>query len=157
MELPLARLAHAGDVAAITRLVEEGADVNARDAQGATALHYAARAGRVDVIQALLAMGATLQSACTASVEPTLHWAARGGSVDALEYLVRSGAAVSAVNADGACAVHVAAGCGHVAALTKARPRQTTPAQNPMQTPGRPSAPTRAYRHKQREGCETSS
>lgn len=121
---PLARLAHAGDVAAITRLVKEGADVNARDAQGATALHFAARAGRLDVIQALLAMDATLQSVCSASVEPTLHWAARGGSVDAIEYLVRSGAAVSAVNADGACAVHVAAGCGHVKALTKARPPQ---------------------------------
>jgi hypothetical protein len=32
---------------------------------------------------------------------------------------VRGGASVSAVNADGACALHVAAGCGHEDALTK--------------------------------------
>ncbi|MEW6323306.1 MAG: ankyrin repeat domain-containing protein [Acidobacteriota bacterium] len=42
---PLARAAQAGDVAAIRTLVAQGADPNAFDASGQTALHWAARGG----------------------------------------------------------------------------------------------------------------
>ena len=69
---PLHRAALAGDVAAVRALVAQGEDVNAADASGATALHWAARGGhpegphqcrgeaghRPAVIAALLDLGA---------------------------------------------------------------------------------------------------
>jgi len=106
--------------------------VKEMDAQGATALHWAAAAGEVEVIDKLLEAGANVNfgavpragkaaSGLTASQQagPALHWAAKGGSVEAIEWLVRQGADVRAVNGDGVCALHVAAGAGHVDAITK--------------------------------------
>jgi uncharacterized protein len=69
---PLYEAAWRGDVAAIRQLVTDGANVNATDDMGATALYWAARGGhrlgphqckgedaaRPDVIRALLAFGA---------------------------------------------------------------------------------------------------
>jgi ankyrin repeat protein len=69
---PLHQAAARGDVAAIRQLVKEGADVNAADDMGATALYWAARGGhpvgphqcgredpqRAEVIAALIELGA---------------------------------------------------------------------------------------------------
>jgi ankyrin repeat protein len=69
---PLQDAAWRGDVAAIRQLVKDGADVNATDDMGATALYWAARGGhplgphrckgeapeRPEVIAALVALGA---------------------------------------------------------------------------------------------------
>lgn len=69
---PLARAAHRGDVAEIRSLAAAGADVNAYDATGNTALHWAARGGhplgphrcknedaaRLEVVALLLKLGA---------------------------------------------------------------------------------------------------
>ena len=68
---PLAEAAHRGDIAAIRALVAAGADANAYDAAGRTALHWAARGGhqlgrhhcredasRAAVVDALIDLGA---------------------------------------------------------------------------------------------------
>jgi ankyrin repeat protein len=47
-----------GDSAAITQLVKQGADVNARDGYGRTALHVAAYASQPGAMRALVAAGA---------------------------------------------------------------------------------------------------
>lgn len=74
---PLGQAAHRGDVAAIRALLAGGADPNAFDATGQTALHWAARgghpigphrcrgeaAGRADVVSALVEGGADLDLA----------------------------------------------------------------------------------------------
>src|SRR5919199_2867709 len=51
---PLARAAQVGDAAAVESLIAQGADVNARDAEGYTPLDYAARGGDAVVINKLL-------------------------------------------------------------------------------------------------------
>jgi ankyrin repeat protein len=69
---PLAEAAHRGDISAMRSLVAAGADPNAYDAAGYTALHWAARGGhplgphrckgesasRADVVNALIDLGA---------------------------------------------------------------------------------------------------
>ena len=74
---PLARAAHQGDIVAIRALIAGGANPNAFDATGQTALHWAARGGhrpgphhchgeapsRPDVIAALVDLGADLNLA----------------------------------------------------------------------------------------------
>ena len=47
-----------GDLAALTRALDEGADPCLADEDGYTPLHYAAGYGRLDILQALLAAGA---------------------------------------------------------------------------------------------------
>ncbi|MCA1818004.1 MAG: ankyrin repeat domain-containing protein [Acidobacteria bacterium] len=51
---PLARAAQSGDAASVQNLIAQGADVNARDAEGYTPLAYAARSGDTDTIKRLL-------------------------------------------------------------------------------------------------------
>jgi hypothetical protein len=55
---PLARSAHAGDLAALRSELAAGADPRAADATGQAALHWAARGGSLAAIDALLDAGA---------------------------------------------------------------------------------------------------
>ncbi len=52
----------AGDVARASQLLAAGADVNARDAYGATALMNAAHGGNLEMVEALLAAGAEVDA-----------------------------------------------------------------------------------------------
>ncbi len=46
--------ARKGDAKALAKLLDEGVDVNAKTAYGATALHYACDRGHLDVVKLLL-------------------------------------------------------------------------------------------------------
>lgn len=61
--------ARGGDAAAVTALLDKGADVNAKFRYGATALFKAAERGNTEVVKVLLARGAD------ASVEDTFYHA----------------------------------------------------------------------------------
>ena len=58
----LFRAAYEGDVAAITRLVSEGADVDARDSRGRTPAHVAAFASEDEALRALAEAGADMNA-----------------------------------------------------------------------------------------------
>lgn len=67
-------------------LLNQGADLKARDADGANLLMLAGRAGQVALVQFLLAKG--LKVTETDSADATaLHYAARGGSLESLRLL----------------------------------------------------------------------
>ena len=53
--------ARKGDAAAVTALLDKGADVNAKFRYGATALFKAAERGNIDVVRVLLARGADVK------------------------------------------------------------------------------------------------
>ncbi|RLN94751.1 hypothetical protein BBJ28_00014395 [Nothophytophthora sp. Chile5] len=67
-------------------------DVNARDAQGNTALHYAADCTQLDVARTLLAMGADA-NLCNRLIIPPLHMAVNKARLDMVKLLLNEGQA----------------------------------------------------------------
>ena len=87
----LSGAARSGDVASIDRLIADGADLDAQDLQGNTALYQASRAGRTDAVERLLAAGADVDLENSFGSTP-VHVAARYGHADVIRALARAGA-----------------------------------------------------------------
>ena len=60
IESPVADAAMRGDRAAVRALLQQGADVNAAQGDGMTALHWASRAGDADTVRMLIFAGANV-------------------------------------------------------------------------------------------------
>jgi ankyrin repeat protein len=94
--------------------LSNGANVNALNAGGHTALVNAAYEGHVDAIKMLFDAGAHINGTGTLYGDTALHIAARCGKVDAVRALLELGADVNAVSEDGETALHQAAAFGKV-------------------------------------------
>lgn len=77
-------------------LLKLGVDVNDENMIGETALSYAAREGRQDIFEILVAAGARID--VNFEGYTPLHDAAAGGSVPIISYLIRSGLQVNSAN-----------------------------------------------------------
>jgi hypothetical protein len=77
-----------GDVAAVTSLLEKGADVNAKFRYGATALFKAAERGNADIVKILLARGADPTVKDTFYGATAMTWALDGGHVAVINALL---------------------------------------------------------------------
>lgn len=95
------------DAAGVQLLLKHKARVDARDAQGRSALHEAALAGHADIVAALLAAGADVHARDEHERTPWLD-AARGGRLAVLERLLTVKPRLDAVDADGRNALAVA-------------------------------------------------
>ena len=82
--------ARRGDVAAVRALIRGGADVNARQPSGATALHWAVRRDSIDIASALLRAGAKPNVTNEYGVTP-LMLACVNGSVPMIRALLDAG------------------------------------------------------------------
>ena len=107
--------AAAGHASALRYLADAMfADLHARDDEGATPLHVASARGEVDVVEFLLSRGASADAADHQGCTP-LHLAAEQNRARVARRLVADGGAnVSARNAQGNMAVHLAAAMGHL-------------------------------------------
>lgn len=85
------------------RLVRIGADVNARNNDGASAIHFAAGDGSVERMRLLLQAGADL-TACSKLSGSPLHCAAGKGRADAVRFLLQQGVDVNTDGRPGAAA-----------------------------------------------------
>ncbi|MFE9011149.1 ankyrin repeat domain-containing protein [Streptomyces cyaneofuscatus] len=93
----LARAAEDGDVAAVARLLSDGAEVDGLGGDGRSALDLAVHAGHVDVVRVLLEAGADPRQTAGAYGEVTpLCLAAMYGYVGVAELLLHAGAATGA-------------------------------------------------------------
>ena len=106
---PVADAAMRGDVAAVKALLRQGTDVNARQGDGMTALHWAARRGDAGLTTVLLAARANVKAETRIGALTPLHLAAEAGSGPVVKALLKAGASAKAVTAAGVTALHLAA------------------------------------------------
>ncbi len=113
----VADAAQADDVAAVRSLLRDGADVNAAQADGMTALHWAARNADPAMVGVLAYAGANLEATTRLGGYTALHLAARNGHEGVVRALLEAGSHVDARTGTGATALHLAAGAGNAAAI----------------------------------------
>ena len=110
--------ARAGDIAAVRRLLERGANVNARDEYRRTPLHHAAFSGNTEVAALLIQKGANV-NARDEYQETPLHHAAYWGKTEVAALLIQKGAKVNARDENQETPLHWAARgpdrCGRIA------------------------------------------
>ena len=108
----IAQAAQAKDAAAVKKLLKDGADVNASQGDGMTALHWAALNGDAELASMLLYAGANVGAKTRLGGYTPLHLAAQIGNAAVIAPLVAAGAQVSALTATGATALMQAAHSG---------------------------------------------
>lgn len=86
--------------------IDAGANIAARDDEGATPLHYAASLGTEGMIVALLAAGAHLHAVTSEDARTPLHWAVLHGMVENTVTLLESGASVETRTLHGLTPLH---------------------------------------------------
>ena len=114
--------AAAGNAAEIARALARGADLEAADSAGRTAVINAAWRGRMDAIELLLGVGAEIDTRDERG-RTALTWAASNGHLAIVDRLVAAGADLDAEDAEGTTALMRAAWNGHrdiVSALVEA-------------------------------------
>ncbi|NIP60304.1 MAG: hypothetical protein GWM92_18235, partial [Gemmatimonadetes bacterium] len=114
---PVADAAMKGNLAAVRALVEQGADVNAAQGDGMTALHWAALNGDAELARILVYAGATLKAVTRAGGHTPLHLAARAGHPGVIDVLLDAGADPEPRSATGVTPLHLAAASGSAAAV----------------------------------------
>src|SRR5690606_32704712 len=88
---PIADAAMNGEASALARLIDQGADVNAAQPDGATALHWAVYRGDLAAVETLVDAGASVQSPNRNGATP-LSLACENGNVDVVRLLLDAGA-----------------------------------------------------------------
>lgn len=106
----ISEAARDGDLDRVCTLIGKGVNVNDRS-DGETALHFAARAGHLKVMEYLLAHGADVREKGTGCGTP-LQWAAVAGQIEAARLLIDHGADVNGPGTNEATPLHAAVSNG---------------------------------------------
>jgi ankyrin repeat protein len=108
--------AKSGNASAVTSLLRQRVPVDAAEADGTTALHWATRLDRVDLVQALIRGKAPVNVANRYGVTPLMQ-AAVNGNAQVIDLLLKAGADVNATGADGETVLMLAARTGRPEAV----------------------------------------
>jgi ankyrin len=113
---PLVQAAKRNDAAAVRSLLRQHVDANAKEGDGATALHWAAYHGNATVADQLISAGARVDAANDLSITP-LALAAENGHAPIVERLLQAGANPNAASETGVTPLMRASRTGHLAAV----------------------------------------
>jgi ankyrin repeat protein len=114
---PVSDAVRRGDATTLRTLLKEGADVNAAEGDGTTALHWAAVTGNLDITEVLLRAGASVAAKTRLGGASPLLLAAENGHATVVQALLRAGADPHSSDTSGTTALMLAAGAGDAAAL----------------------------------------
>jgi len=115
-DLRVVQAARKGDIAAVRALVRQKADVTAVEADGSSALLWAAYYSNAELVRTLIAAGAPVNRANRYGLTPLLQ-AARLGDLPSIQALLNAGADVNAAQAEGETPLMAAAAAGSVEAV----------------------------------------
>ncbi|KAH0268440.1 hypothetical protein KCU91_g9407, partial [Aureobasidium melanogenum] len=107
-----------GCLEAMQQLVDCGAVVDSKQADGSTALHLAAKGGHMSTLLYCLTMDMPINTVFGPANTTALHDAASSGHVDVVLALLEKGADRMSVMRDGATPMHLAAAQGRVGVIS---------------------------------------
>lgn len=110
--------ARRGDRDAVRALLKDGADVNAAEGDGTTALHWAARAGDAELVQMLMYAGANAKASTRLGAYTPLMMAAQAGHSAAVAALIAGGADFAATSTTGTTPLMFASQSGDTRTVT---------------------------------------
>ncbi len=115
IESPVADAAMRSDMEVLRSLLYEGADVNAAQVDGMTALHWAAINGSPEIAEMLLYAGASTEATTRMGAYTPLHLASREGHSEMVDRLLQAGSDPNQkTSSGGATSLHFAAASGDV-------------------------------------------
>lgn len=109
----LTSAAYNGDLETVKALVANGADVNAQNDQGITALFMASYGGHIEVVKTLLSCGADVNTITTSGHDTPLIVASQNGFTDVVKELLKKRPDINAKNNRGATPLILASANGH--------------------------------------------
>jgi uncharacterized protein len=117
-ETPLIGAIKQGDTARVRALLQQHADVNAKDLDGTTPLHWAVQRDQSELVGLLLKGGASATAMNRYGISPLLA-ACEIANMEVIDKLVRAGADANSATPAGETALMIAARTGKVAAVKR--------------------------------------
>ncbi len=114
---PVANAAMVRDVETVRSLIAAGADVDAAQGDGLTALHWAAKNGDVETAAVLIDAGADLAAVTRVDSHTPLHVASSAGNGAVVATLLAAGSDPNAMTTTGVTPLHLSAASGDIEAV----------------------------------------